>query len=96
MEQEWYGVIVLAQERREGREKGDRVLGNTHLRFEIVYERFQRVFGDIGGQIDGWCQRGAILIVHKLDDDVQDGFFENLQIIWLRNTVVHLLSLGWG
>lgn len=75
--------------------KDGEVLEKTDLWLELVYERFQSVFGDIGGQIDGWCQGGAILIVQKLDDDVWDRFFWSLQIFWLRNTVVHLLSFRW-
>ena len=35
--------------------KDDTVLGKAHLWLEFIYERFQSVFGDIGGQIDGWC-----------------------------------------
>ena len=68
----------------------------THLWPEFVYERFQSVFGDIGGQIDGWCQGGTVLIVHELDDDVWDRLFRDLRVLWLRNAVVHLLSFGWG
>lgn len=48
-------------------------MGKTHLWSKFVYERFQSILGDISGQIDGWCQRGAILIVYELDDDVWDG-----------------------
>ena len=31
------------------------ILGKAYLRFEFVYERFQSVFGDISGEIDGRC-----------------------------------------
>lgn len=36
--------------------KDEGISGEAYLWFEFVYERFQNVFGDIGRQIDGWCQ----------------------------------------
>jgi hypothetical protein len=34
---------------------GEDGMGKTYLWSKFVYERFQSIFGDISGQIDGWC-----------------------------------------
>lgn len=40
---------VMRERRRAGRRE------KTDQWSEFVYERFQGLLGDIGGQIDGWC-----------------------------------------
>lgn len=39
----------MRERRRAGRRE------KTDQWSEFVYERFQGLLGDIGGQIDGWC-----------------------------------------
>ena len=96
MEQERHRIVILAKgsEKRRVREQS-RARSETDLWFESVYERFQGIFGDICGQIDGWRERRAVLVVYKLDDDIWDRFFRGWWVLWLGDAVVDLLTFGW-
>jgi len=54
VEHERHGVVILAEGGQKGK-RGRRGEGKTHLWPELVYESFQGILGDVGGQIDGWC-----------------------------------------